>query len=163
TPGTHDDIALFEWFEDFGGAGQRLLGVGERLVVRFPLGVHELTLRVTDRRGMTSLVELTVAVTDTTPPTLTVSVSPSLLWPPTHRMVDITARITAADVCSTPTVMLVSVTSNEPDDAAGGGDGTTLQDIQGAAIGTADTSLALRAERAEKGSGRVYTLIYAAT
>jgi hypothetical protein len=59
-------------------------------------------------------------------------------------------------------VRLVSVTSSEPDDAAGNSDGATTNDIQGADIGTPDTALLLRSERDGKGSGRVYTLTYQA-
>jgi len=54
-------------------------------------------------------------------------------------------------------------TSSEPDDAPGIGDGNTTGDIQDAAIGTPDPSFLLRAERSAAGSGRVYTLEYAAT
>ena len=61
---------------------------------------------------------------------------------------------------SPPGFTLTSVTSNEPDDAPGGGDGSTTGDIQGFDLGTADTAGLLRAERAGSGSGRVYTLTY---
>jgi hypothetical protein len=56
---------------------------------------------------------------------------------------------------------LLSITSDEPDN--GLGDGDTAGDIQGATLGTADTSFALRAERSGAGSGRVYTVVYRAT
>ena len=57
---------------------------------------------------------------------------------------------------------LASVTSNEPDDAPGKGDGNTTGDIQGFDVGTSDTAGFLRAERDGTGSGRVYTLTYVA-
>jgi len=59
-------------------------------------------------------------------------------------------------------VLLASVASSEPDDAPGGSDGKTTGDIQGAAIGTADSSFSLRAERDSQGGGRVYTVVYQA-
>jgi len=52
------------------------------------------------------------------------------------------------------------VTSSEPDDAPGGGDGSTTDDIGGVSPGTLDTQFSLRAERATTGPGRVYTVSY---
>ena len=63
----------------------------------------------------------------------------------------------------TATVRLVSVTSSEPDDAPGTGDGATTDDVDGAEIGTADGEILLRAERAASGPGRTYELLYRAT
>jgi hypothetical protein len=57
--------------------------------------------------------------------------------------------------------VLESVTSSEPDN--GLGDGNTVNDIQGAALGTQDLGVLLRAERSGKGPGRTYTLTYTAT
>lgn len=53
--------------------------------------------------------------------------------------------------------------SDEPDNAKGNGDGNTVNDIQGADISTEDYFFSLRAERAGKGDGRVYTITYTAT
>jgi hypothetical protein len=87
---------------------------------------------------------------------------PSTLWPPNHRLVDVQTLAKAEDLCSPVTVLLHSVTSDEPDDATNLGDGTTANDIQGAELGTADFGLKLRAERAGTGDGRTYSVIYAA-
>ena len=96
------------------------------------------------------------------PPTLTVSLSPSELWPPNHELIPVTATITVrGDFGPNPRVVLVSIVSNEADD--GLGDGDTANDIQGAVVGTDDRSFLLRAERSGKGSGRVYTVTYRAT
>jgi len=100
---------------------------------------------------------------DTTPPEITLVVDPGVLWPPNHSMIPVSVGWQVQDVCDpNPAVALVSVTSSEPDDAAGYGDGATTTDIQGAEIGTPDTVLVLRAERDGKGSGRVYMLTYRA-
>ena len=96
---------------------------------------------------------------DTTPPTMTCSVTPDILWPPNHKLVNVTATVTVADGESGAAgFTLVSVTSNEPDN--GLGDGDQPNDIQGFVLGTADTSGFLRGERSGKGNGRVYTLTY---
>lgn len=161
SPGTHDDLVSFEWLEDFGARGERLLGMGERLPVVLSLGPHRLTLRVTDTAGESGTSEVVVTVVDSTPPSLTLSTDPAVLWPPDHRMARVRVSWEAHDVCDPRTrVGLVSVTSSEPDDAGGNGDGATTDDIQGADPGTADTGIGLRAERAAGGPGRLYTLTY---
>ena len=50
-----------------------------------------------------------------------------------------------------------------PDDATGGGDGHTVNDIQEATFGTPDFDFKLRTERAGSGDGREYTVTYTAT
>jgi len=70
TPGTHDDIVLFEWYEDHSTAGETLLGTGESLATTFGLGTHALTLKVTDSEGESATADSVVTITDTTPPVL---------------------------------------------------------------------------------------------
>jgi hypothetical protein len=100
---------------------------------------------------------------DETPPTITAKASPSVLWPPDHKLRDVQVRIHVSDDCSRSedvSVELISATSNEPDD--GNGDGNTSDDIQDADLGTDDRLVSLRAERSGNGNGRVYTLRYRA-
>ena len=80
-------------------------------------------------------------------------------------MVQVHAAVRASDNCGIATldVALESVTSSELDDAPGSDDGDTINDIQFADIGTADTDIDLRAEAAASGPGRVYTMLYSAT
>jgi hypothetical protein len=163
TAGTNDDIVSFEWFEDFGLSSEVALGTGQTLGVQMALGTHVITLRVTDTHDASSTSTIQVVVEDTTPPTISMSFDPQTLWPPNHAMVNVNAVVTASDVCGPTTIVLASVTSSEPDDAAGGGDGNTVNDIQGADAGTADFSFDLRAERLGTGVGRVYTIVYTAT
>jgi hypothetical protein len=100
-------------------------------------------------------------VLDVTPPHITVSLSPSELRRPNHKLRTITADITATDECDpTPTVTLLSITSNEPDSGLGHGD--RPNDIVGATIGADDRSFQLRRERRRGGTGRVYTVVYQA-
>jgi hypothetical protein len=100
------------------------------------------------------------------PPTIAVSLSPSMLWPPNHAMNTIAADVDVTGDCTPLTVELVSVVSNEPDDANGNGDGNTVNDVQGVGTGLSaidDYSFDVRAERAASGSGRTYTATYRVT
>jgi uncharacterized repeat protein (TIGR01451 family) len=104
-------------------------------------------------------------VLDVAPPTLTVTVSPAILWPPNHKFQDIVVAITVEDNCDPhPTVTLVSVTSNEPETGCLG-NGDKGPDIEGAALGTDDRAFSLRSERGTGGqsTGRVYTITYRAS
>ena len=106
-------------------------------------------------------VSRTVNVVDTTSPVLVVSVTPEVLEPVNGKLRDVTVQLSAVDTIDPDvTIELVSVVSSEPDD--GIGDRATVDDIQGADMGTADTLILLRAERAGNGDGRVYTLTYRA-
>ena len=155
------NVALVSWRE-----GTRIgPEVGQDLALTQTLGVgaaQTYVLRVIDAFAQADEDAASVAVVDTTPPQLAVSVSPDRLRPPSHRLETITATITASDTCDTaPTIRLVSITSNEPDN--GLGDGDQPNDVQGAAFGTDDRQFQLRRERSGNGGGRVYTIIYSAT
>lgn len=102
-----------------------------------------------------------VQVVDNTPPSIDVSLSPTSLWAPNHKMEPIIATVQVTDNCPGVSFALTSVTSNEPDN--GLGDGDTVGDIQDAALGTPDTQISLRAERQGSGDGRIYTVTYTAT
>jgi hypothetical protein len=101
---------------------------------------------------------LTVPVELLSRPPVTLEMQPAYLWPPNHKLREVTAVFDGIDCEPPPTIELVSVTSNEPDND--NGDGNTVNDIQGIEIGEADTHFLLRAERAGGGSGRIYTVTY---
>ena len=162
TPGTNDDIVSFEWFEDFSLPTRIFLGKGELLSVSLPLGAHIITLRVTDSAGATDTDEVVVTVVDTTPPVISTNLAPALLWPPNHRILDVVASVSASDLCSSAFIVLQAVTSSEPDDALGAGDGSTVDDIQGAEAESMDVKFQLRAERSGLGNGRTYFATYRA-
>lgn len=104
---------------------------------------------------------ITVPVILVPKPPITLEMDPVELWPPNHKMREVTAVFGGLDCEPTATFELVSVTSNEPDN--GQGDGSTVDDIQGVDVGTADTEFLLRAERTGGGDGRVYTVTYELT
>ena len=155
TPGTNDALVSFEWLE-----GATSLGFGEILQVVLPIGAHTITLRVMDAQGAQDEDTATVNIVDTLPPGLTVSLAPSLLWPPNHRLLEVTTTLQVTGVCNASSVTLDSVTSDEPDDAPGGADGNTAGDVRDAATGTDDRVFLLRAERSSAGTGRTYTATY---
>lgn len=150
----------YTWRGPFPEGGGVIQGASPQ--VTLPLGNSTLTLRVEDGDGGSADDEVVVTVRDTTAPQITIGASPSTLWPPNHRMVDVAVPVLAADACGTPTVVLDSITSSELDDAAGSSDGNTAPDIQAASLGTADFTFQLRAERDGAGDGRTYRVTYEA-
>ena len=95
-----------------------------------------------------------MTVNDTIPPVITAT-TPSVnsLWPPNHQMVPVTITVAATDnLGPAPVCSVASVTSNEPQN--GLGDGDTPNDW----LLTGGLTLQLRAERAGRGDGRIYTI-----
>ena len=98
------------------------------------------------------------------PVTFTISLNPSSIKFHNHKMVDVVATPQSTFDCGVaPSVILVSVTSSEPDNAPGPSDGDTINDIQGVTAGTADFNFQVRAEVDRNGPGRDYTVTYRAT
>jgi len=121
---------------------------------QFPLGATTVRASATDLAGNTSTGSFRVSVRDTAGPAVSnLAASPSRIWPPDHKMVPVTIAASVTDaVDPSPTVRIVSVSSNE---AAGGtGAGHTGADW---AI-TGPLTLEVRAERSGSGSGRIYTV-----
>ncbi len=145
----------------------------------FPIGSTTATVTVTDGRGGMDVDSVTITVVDRMPPDVECSLDTTALWPPDHNMVNVTVTVEASDTCATPgQLALVSarVSSDEPDDANGLGDGSTAGDTVNLDGFTSpvDATLAfaydagtqqyratipLRAERDGNGSsGRTYTI-----
>ena len=116
------------------------------------MGTTTVTLTDTRLDGTTTTCSFTVTVNDTEFPVVSQPTnSPSILWPPNHQMVPVTNNYTATDNCPGLNCVL-TVSSSEP--INGLGDGDTAPDWQ---VIDAHHVL-LRAERAGRGNGRLYTI-----
>ncbi|MDP2304659.1 MAG: hypothetical protein Q8P18_01360 [Pseudomonadota bacterium] len=122
----------------------------------YALGTSSIACNAVDAAGNTSSCNTSVEVVDTQAPGVTVSVSPSTLWAPNHKLRAIAISTTSSDACDAAPAVTCTATSNEPDN--GLGDGDTAGDIK-----WQNGSLFLRAERSGTGNGRVYTVTCTAT
>lgn len=127
------------------------------------LGDYVLTLIADDGISIPATASVNIKVVDTTEPSLTPVADKTILWPPNHKMVNITIRANARDNSGGPITLAADVSSNEPEDGLGDGDMSpdwtepVVDQVQGIVY------LSLRAERSGKGSGRVYTVSISAT
>jgi len=131
--------------------------------VFFPSGqTTDVIFTAMDVCGNATPCTTSVTVVDTTPPVIGVELSRYELWPPNHKMSEITATVTVTDICDpAPTWVLTSIVSNEPDN--GLGDGDTDNDVQEADFGYEDAVFKLRSERSGGGNGRCYTITFTAS
>lgn len=122
------------------------------------LGAHALTLQVSDGVNPPVSADMTVLITDTTPPRLAPVADKTVLWPPDHSMVGILIHANASDNSDMPVMLSASVSSNEPETGLGdwdiGPDWTAPEIDHDRGI----IALQLRAEHAEWGNGRQYTV-----
>jgi hypothetical protein len=119
----------------------------------FPVGTTTVTATATDALGNESTCSFDVTVEKAEVVVHGATASPAVLWPPNHKMVEISFDLDTENDCELELVCTVlEVTSNEP--INGLGDGNTEPDW---VIGD-DGSLMLRAERSGTGSDRVYTV-----
>jgi hypothetical protein len=126
------------------------------------VGMMAVSVEVTDgATNCSNSVTQEVTVGDTEAPVITATTNPITLWPPNHQYVTINVSqcVTAVtDNCATLSssdVVITKVTSDEPEDAKGGGDGNTKNDM---VIAANCQSVQLRSEREGSGNGRVYTV-----
>jgi hypothetical protein len=125
----------------------------------FPVGVTVVTCTATDSGGQTSQCTFNVTVNDVEKPKITsATVSVPTFWSPSHDLINVGLNATATDNCAAPVTLTVKVYGDE-DDESPTGDGTFSPDAKNVAL----TTLRLRAERSQKGDGRVYLIIITAT
>jgi hypothetical protein len=149
-------VTLYEWFE-----GGRLIATGPTPTLTLPLGTHTILLRVRDDDGGTNDDLVIVVIQDSRVPAVAMQVSPTSLWPPNHKMQVVSRGISASDVCDPSPAVLVTVTSDEPENGLGDGDTAPDWLVQQIALAVFDVSV--RAERSGLGDGRVYTIGAVAT
>ncbi|WP_412069095.1 lamin tail domain-containing protein [Rubrivirga sp. IMCC43871] len=126
-----------------------------------PTGTVSFVGVIGEFRGDYQLVPvLETDLRDDTAPELVLAAGPFVLTPPNHRLVrfeaaDVVASVTDGGAALDPaSVVVVSVSSDEPAD--GSGDGSTGTDIMVGCDG-----FEVRAERSGRGDGRVYTVTLA--
>jgi competence protein ComGC len=120
----------------------------------FALGTTVVTWEAVDNAGNSARVTQRVVVQDTLAPTIRlVSPSTQQLWPANSQMVPVTVTVEADDTSATPPVSrIISVTSNEPVS------GLTNNDVGPDWQITGALTVDLRAQRDNRGRGRIYTL-----
>jgi len=145
------DPLTYMWSGSFAGGTVS----GATPTVQFSgFGGFNVNLGVSDDFGGTAGCSSSVAVVDTTPPTIaSVRASPNVLWPPNHKMVPVNVNVVSSDICDPVLACRIfSVSSNEPVNGLGDGDTAPDWEITG------DRTLNLRSERSGTGSGRIYTI-----
>ena len=118
----------------------------------FGLGSNFVTLIVTDSQDQSSSCSSILTVVDRTAPTIRGgSASPSILWPPNHKMVDVVVDYETWDACGAVRNELQVVCNENPDTLGAGNASPDIEIIDAHHV-------RLRAERSGGGNGRIYTI-----
>jgi len=128
-------------------------------------GSHTVTVTTTGTCG--SATQSAILTVNNGTPVITLSSTSATMWPPNHQyqtfnITDFVASASSSCDASVDIndVVIQKVTSDEPEDSATGGDGTTLNDI---VIAANCKSVQLRRERDGGLNGRVYTITFKVT
>jgi hypothetical protein len=118
-----------------------------------PFGTNQISITAFDTEGSSASCSSSVVVQDVIPPVITsVSGDRPVLWPPNHKLKQITVQAEVTDDCTATTWKIISVSSNESETAKGSGNTLSDWKING------DHKAKLRAERSGQGTGRIYTI-----
>lgn len=122
-------------------------------------GNHTVGVTVSGTCGTASQ---TATLTVGSPPTITLSTTNINMWPPNHNYhtfnaSDFGASASGCDGDLTSSIVIASISSDEPEDNLLGADGSTLNDI---VIAANCKSTQLRIERDANLNGRVYTITF---
>ena len=160
TPNTPGDCGAYVYYSDVlaapncGGEGLKITQIaGKPSGSLFPTGNTTNTFMLTNASGNTATCSFNIWVGDFEQPEINdISVNPTILWPPDHRMVPVTIDYTTVDNCGGTITSWLGVYCNELDD--GRGDGNTNPDWKI----VDEHHILLRAERSAIGSGREYMI-----
>jgi hypothetical protein len=123
-----------------------------------PFGTDAIGVSVTDAATNVTSCGTTVTVVDTNAPVIvSASADKTTLWPPNHKMILVKLDAEVTDDCTSTTWKIISVSSNEADDAKGSGHSAPDWQLVG------NHAVKLRAERSGNASGRIYTITIQAT
>lgn len=128
--------------------------------LQFPPGTHEVELAVLDAQGFEGTDQVTIEVRPDPGPPVVETRDLIEIWPPDHKYRRFTLSdcvVSVMDECDgalnvDEVATIVSIQSDEPEDAKGGRDGHTDNDI----VILTNSSFMVRAERRAGGNGRVY-------
>src|SRR5205823_2117061 len=124
----------------------------QALSAPYPQGTTTITWTATDAAGNTATATQTVTVKDVAAATISgLAATPTTLWSPNHKLVDVTVNYTGSDNCSGALTWTLSATSSEADS------GLDSEDVPGDIQIVDAHHLKLRAERYGK-QGRIYTI-----
>jgi uncharacterized lipoprotein YddW (UPF0748 family) len=148
-----DDSLLYTYTLTSNGVASAPVAANTLNGVVFEKGSTLVSWTVSDHAGNTATYSYTIVVHDTESPFITeVSATPTQLWPPNHKLRDVTINYTATDNCGAITNSL-AVTSNE----------TAAGNQEPDWIIVDDHHVKLRAERSHFNKDRIYTIAITAT
>ena len=120
-------------------------------------GVDSFTYKANDGIDDSNVATVTINIADTEPPVITAAVGVNTLWPPNHKLINVSFTLNVTDNSAGPINTEIKVFSNEDDIFRGSGNASPD------ATDIAARTLKLRSERSGNGDGRIYLIIVVST